>query len=150
MRALRYLASGTVVCALGLSAGATPLQDQKKADKAQDRKKRPRITLRAQPTIGRAPMHSLFSAELIGGDDDFEEYYCPTISWEWSRGDASRSASDCEPYEQGKSVIKRRYTAEHTFRNSGTFRVYFSLARRDKEVGTAFINIVVQPGPGEP
>jgi len=149
MRTLRYLGSAALVCCLGLTVGATPLQDQK-TDKTQERGRRPRITLKAQPTVGRAPMRSLFSAELVGGSDDFEDYYCPTVSWEWGRGDASQSASDCEPYEEGKSVIRRRYSAEHTFRNSGSFRVYFSLSRRDKEVGAAFINIVVQPGPGEP
>ena len=149
MRTLPYLGSAAVVCCLGLTVGATPLQDQK-TDKPQDRGRRPRIILRAQPNVGRVPMHSIFSAELVGGADDFEDFYCPTVSWEWSRGNASQSGSDCEPYEPGKSVIKRRYSTEHTFRNSGTFRVYFSLMRRDKEVGTAFINVVVQPGPGEP
>jgi hypothetical protein len=149
MRRLPYLGSAAAICGLSLTVGATPLQDQK-ADKPQERGKRPRITLKAQPTVGRAPMRSLFSAELVGGSDDFEEYYCPTVSWEWSRGNASQSSSDCEPYEEGKSVIRRRYSAEHTFRYSGTYRVYFSLSRQNKEVGTAFINIVVQPGAGEP
>jgi hypothetical protein len=112
----------------------------------EEKPKRPKITLKAQPTMGRAPLRVVFSAELTGGSDDFEEYYCPTIMWEWGKGNASETTNDCPPYEKGKSQIKRRYTVEHTFRNFGQFRVYFNLIHRDEEVGHADINIVVQPG----
>ena len=54
--------------------------------------------------------------------DDFEEYYCPTIDWEWGDDTTSESTADCEPYEAGKSEIKRRFTVEHVFRHGGNFR----------------------------
>lgn len=140
-RGRRWLGLG--ITAVVLSLGA-PLLAQKPAP--QERGKRPKLTLKANPTMGRAPLRIVFSAELVGGSDDFEEYYCPTIMWEWGSGDASESTTDCAPYEPGKSTIKRRYTVEHTFRNFGTFRVYFNLIHRDKEVASTFINVVVQPG----
>jgi hypothetical protein len=142
MRTLLLLA---VLLAVAFTAGAAPPQGQD-TDKQQNRNKRPKITVKAQPTMGRAPLRVLFSAELVGGADDYEEYYCPTVVWEWSRGNASQSEVDCPPYEAGKSTIRRRYTTEHTFRTFGSFRVYFSLVHRDREVGTAAINVVVQPG----
>jgi hypothetical protein len=130
-----------VVLALCLVSGSVSFAGQK-----EDKSKRPKITIKAQPTIGRAPLRVVFSAELIGGADDFEEYYCPTVLWEWGKGDASETKTDCPPYEPGVSSIKRRYTVEHTFRNFGTFRVYFSLIHRDREVAHTSINIVVHPG----
>ena len=83
--------------------------------------------------------------ELIGGANDFEEFYCPTIEWEWGDGTQSESSSDCAPYEAGKSEIKRRYTVEHFFR-AGAYRVMFHLKRRDKSIGAASVNIQLRPG----
>ena len=62
------------------------------------------------------------SAELIGGANDSEEFYCPTIEWDWGDGTQSESSVDCEPYEAGKSEIKRRFTVSHVFR-AGMFKV---------------------------
>jgi hypothetical protein len=140
----RFLMSAAVACCLALSGGAVPLAQQKN-EKPQERK-RPKITIKANPTMGRAPLRIVFSAELVGGSDDYEDYYCPTVLWEWGRGNTSEQTSDCPPYEPGKSQIKRRYTTEHTFRNFGNFRVYFTLIHRDKEIDNASINIAVQPG----
>jgi hypothetical protein len=134
------LTSAALVIFLCLTS-AVAVEGQK-----EEKPRRPKITLKAQPTMGRAPLRVVLSAELTGGSDDFEEYYCPTIMWEWGKGNASEVTNDCPPYEKGKSQIKRRYTVEHTFRNFGTFRVYFNLIHRDKEVGHADINVVVQPG----
>ena len=69
----------------------------------------------------------------MGGADDFEEYYCPTVEWEWGDGTQSESTTDCEPYEAGKSEIKRRFIVEHVFR-AGHYQVSFRLKRRDKAV----------------
>jgi hypothetical protein len=142
---MRTFLLAAVLLSVAFTAGAEPRQSQD-TDKQQDRGKRPKITLKAQPTMGRAPLRVLFSAELVGGADDYEEYYCPTVVWEWSRGNASESKVDCPPYEPGKTTIRRRYTTEHTFRTFGSFRVYFNLVHRDREVGTAAINVIVQPG----
>src|SRR4051812_39722141 len=75
--------------------------------------KRPKMTLRAQPSVGIAPVRVVLTGELQGGADDFEEYYCPTVEWAWGDDTSSESTLDCEPYETGKSQIKRRFTIEH-------------------------------------
>ena len=107
--------------------------------------KRPRVTLKAQPVIAMSPARIVLTAELIGGANDFEDYYCPTIEWDWGDGTQSESTIDCAPYEAGKSEIKRRFTVEHIFR-AGVYRVMFKLKRRDKGVGFATVNIQVRPG----
>jgi hypothetical protein len=98
-----------------------------------------------------APARIVLTAELNGGANDFEEFYCSGVEWEWGDGTKSESSSDCAPYEAGKSEIKRRYTVEHVFR-AGVYRVMFHLKRHDKTVGNATINIQVRPGlrDGEP
>jgi hypothetical protein len=94
-------------------------------------------------------MRVVLTADLEGGSDDFEEYYCPTVVWEWGDGGASEMSSDCEPYTPGETQIKRRYTIEHTYKRSGRIRVYFSMRHRDKETVAVGVNIVVQPGAGD-
>ena len=106
---------------------------------------RPKISLRAQPMVAMAPARVVLTAELTGGANDFEEFYCTGIEWEWGDGTKSESSSDCAPYEPGKSEIKRRFTVEHVFR-AGVYRVMFHLKRHDKAVGNATINIQVRPG----
>ena len=96
--------------------------------------------------IAMAPARVVLTAELTGGANDFEEFYCGAIEWEWGDGTKSESAADCAPYEAGKSEIKRRFTVEHMFQRPGNFRVMFHLKRRDKAVGNATINIQVRPG----
>ena len=107
---------------------------------------RPRISLRAQPPMGMAPARIVLTAELVGGLNDFEEYYCPTVSWEWGDDTTSESTVDCEPYEAGKSEIRRRFTVEHVFRQEGPHKVFFRLKRRSKEVAAAWILVQVRPG----
>jgi hypothetical protein len=134
-------ASLVVAATLGVSAGA------QKADKdAKDNPdRRPKVTLKAQPVIAMAPARVVLTAELNGGANDFEEFYCPTVEWEWGDGTHSESSSDCAPYEPGKSEIKRRYTVEHVFR-AGAYRVMFHLKRSNRSVGNASVNIQIRPG----
>ncbi len=110
--------------------------------------KRPKLTLRAMPAVAVAPARVVLMVELQGGSDEFEEYYCPTVEWDWGDDTKSESTTDCEPFETGKTVIKRRYTVEHQFRRQGAYRVYFHLKRKDKIVGSASVLIQVQPGVG--
>ena len=88
------------------------------------------------------PVRVVGMVELKGGDDDFEEYYCPTIEWNWDDGTISESSNDCEPYERGKSVIKRKYTVTHPYKQGGRYRITFKLKQKQKVVGGA--NAVVQ------
>jgi hypothetical protein len=115
-------------------------------DAKQTEARRPKISLKAQPPVGVAPFRVVFTGELQGGADDFEEYYCPTVEWEWGDLTTSESTLDCEPYEAGKTQIKRRFTIEHTYRNAGAYKVYFHLKRKDKSLASASTTIQVQPG----
>jgi len=137
------------VFAFGLCAGvtATAAQKPEKDSKGQDNQ-RPKLTLKATPPIGVSPSLVVVTAELQGGANDFEEYYCPTIQWEWGDDAQSEVTSDCEPYEAGKSEIRRRFTTEHVFRRPGSYKVFFRLKRHNKAVGSASTNVQIQPGAG--
>ena len=132
-----------LVAATLMTAAAAQKADKDQKDNPDAR--RPKLTLKAQPVIAMAPARVVLTAELQGGANDFEEFYCPSVEWEWGDGTKSESSSDCAPYEPGKSEIKRRFTVEHVFR-AGAYRVMFHLKRRDKSVGAASVNIQVRPG----
>ena len=143
---LRRPGAWTGLLSVVLSATLAGAAGGQKTDKdAKDSDKRPQVRLKAQPVIAMAPARVVLTAELVGGANDFEEFYCPSVEWEWGDGTQSESSSDCAPYEPGKSEIKRRYTVEHVFR-AGAYRVMFHLKRRDKSVGAASVNIQVRPG----
>ena len=143
MRITRFVVWAACFTLLPLAA----FTQQKPEGREQDR--RPRLTLRAQPPVGIAPARIVFTAELVGGVDDFEDYYCPTVVWEWGDDTQSESTLDCEPYEAGKSEIRRRFTVEHRFRRAGGHKVLFRLKKRDKLVATANVTVQIQPGAGE-
>ena len=104
------------------------------------------MSLRAQPAVSVAPARIVLTAELQGGSDDFEEYYCPSIEWQWGDETTSESTLDCEPYEAGKSQIRRRFTVQHTYRHDGSYKIYFHLKRNERILGSASTTIQVQPG----
>ena len=138
--------AGAACLLLSATLGVSVLAQ--KADKeAKDNpdNKRPQVKLKAQPVIAMAPARVVLTAELVGGANDFEEFYCAAVEWEWGDGTKSESSTDCAPYEAGKSEIKRRFTVEHVFR-VGAYRVMFHLKRHDKSVGVATVNIQVRPG----
>jgi hypothetical protein len=144
---LRRFTGASAAClliqaALSAAADATPQKSDKDANADN---KRPKLTLKAQPVIAMSPARVVLTAELVGGANDYEEYYCPTVEWDWGDGTQSASTNDCAPFEEGKSEIKRRFTVEHIFR-AGMFRVAFRLKRRDKAVAFATVNIQVRPG----
>ena len=146
MHTLGRFAWASLAC-LTLAATLTPAAQQKDAkDKDQDR--RPKLTLKVQPAISMAPSRVVLTAELVGGASDFEEYYCPTVEWEWGDGTTSQATNDCEPYQPGKSEIKRRFTVEHVFR-AGNYRVMFRLKKHDKSVALATANVQVRQGLGD-
>lgn len=136
-----WLAVGLAV-AVPVAAGGQ-LKDAKDPKDRDDR--RPRITLKAQPVISMSPSKVTLRAELVGGANDYEEFYCPTVEWDWGDGTQSESRSDCEPYEAGKSEIKRRFTVEHIFR-AGRHQIAFRLKRRDKALAQVTTAIQVQEG----
>ena len=112
--------------------------------------KKPSLSLKATPSVSFAPARVVLVAELKGGPNDFEDFYCPTLEWEWGDLTTSTAEADCEPYAAGKSEIKRRYTVEHRFKNSGAFRILLRLKKGDKVVGSANTTIQVRAGLGPP
>jgi hypothetical protein len=135
-------ACGVAVAATLVSAYAYQKDDK---DNSQDAK-RPKVTLKAQPMISMAPSRVVLTAELVGGAGDLQDYYCPAIEWDWGDGTKSEASNDCQPYEPGKSEIKRRFTVDHVFRGPGNYRVLFRLKQHDKAVGVATAQIQVRPG----
>ena len=80
-------------------------------------------------------------AELRDGSDDYPDFYCATVEWDWGDGTMSENSSDCDPYEAGKSTIQRRFSAEHIYRQGGAYRVFFRLKQKTKQVAAASTNV---------
>jgi hypothetical protein len=131
----RSLATTALCAATLLFAGgaSAPAQTDDKADKAERKDpKRPSLSLKAAPGTGMVPIRVTATAEFKGGDDDYREYYCAAVEWNWGDGTVSESANDCEPYEAGVSQIRRRFTGSHTYKRAGAYRIVFRLKNRDK------------------
>jgi hypothetical protein len=133
-RAISIGIAGLLIAAGSVSAGQGGKDD------------RPRLSLKASPKVGRSPVRIVLTAELTGGADDYEEFYCPAVEWEWGDGTESESTLDCPPYEAGKSEIKRHFTVEHIFKTGGNHTIAFRLKRRDKVLASASVQVQVQPG----
>jgi hypothetical protein len=138
-RTLGMLAA--IVAVALLPAGASAQRDAGE--------QRPSLSLRVNPPVGFTPLRVRVSVDVRGGADDYADFYCPTIEWEWGDGTASESSSDCDPYEAGKSTIQRRWSAEHVFRQSGGFRIVFKLKQKTRQIAAANATIQVRPGRGE-
>ena len=107
---------------------------------------KPSISVKASPMIGFAPIRIVLTADVKGGPNDYEQFYCATVEWDMGDGNKSEQAADCEPYEAGKSEIKRRYVRDQVFRYPGDYRVEFRLKQKDKIVGTGRTTIKIRPG----
>jgi len=118
--------------------------------RAQGSNKKPSLSLKATPAVSFAPARIVVVAELKGGADDNEEFYCPTLEWEWGDLTTSTAEADCEPYAAGKSEIKRRYTVEHRFKDPGSFRIRLSLKKGSRVIASANSLVQVRPGLGTP
>src|SRR5262245_42192052 len=101
----------TLACLSPAEPGA-----QSPAESARVEPKRPAFSLKGSVGSGMVPIRVQFAAELRGGDDDFQEYYCPTVEWFWGDGTSSEASEDCAPYEPGKIEIRRRYTVSHMYK----------------------------------
>jgi hypothetical protein len=132
------LAALPAVVALGLFLGAAD------TIAAQQKPKRPKVALRSSPAMAFAPATITFTAELQDGDNDYEEFYCAAVEWDWADGTHSESTDDCEPYEAGKSEIRRRYAIQHKYNIDGIYDVQFRLKQRGKVVASARTKITVR------
>jgi hypothetical protein len=142
------------ICAVALAggvaaSGAAPAQSDK-----------PSISVKASPSVGFSPARIVFTAEVKGGPNDYQDFYCAAVEWDISTvGESSEGGfdqgraeqrSDCDPYEAGKSEIRRRYTREQIFRSAGEYRVQFRLKQKDKVVGTGRTTVRIRAGLGDP
>ena len=116
---------------------------------AEQGSKKPSLSLKAQPAVSFAPARVVLVAEVKGGANDNEEFYCPTLVWEWGDLTESVAETDCEPYAPGKSEIKRRYTVEHRFKDPGGFKVVIRMKKGSKVVAQANTQIQVRAGLGQ-
>jgi len=114
---------------------------------ASDKADKPKLSIKVNPPMGGvAPARIVASADLTGGAPDSEELYCPAIEWEWGDDTRSTTSGDCDPYEAGKSEIKRRFTAEHVYQIGGNFRIQLRLKKRNKAIVSAGTGIQIRPG----
>jgi hypothetical protein len=134
-------AVGATACLALCAAAVAAAQDAGKTDE------RPKLVVTARPSVALAPAQVVLTAQLVGGANDYEAYYCPTVVWDWDDGTQSESSTDCQPYEPGVSQIQRRYTTEHRFL-AGSYRVLFTLKSRSKEVAAATVRVQVRSGAG--
>jgi len=111
--------------------------------------KKPSLSLKATPPAGFAPLRVHTTIDVRGGANDYAEFYCPTIQWDWDDGTISETSEDCDPYEAGKSTIRRRFSADHTFRLSGEYRLTFRLKQKDKVISSASAMVAVRAGATE-
>ena len=111
--------------------------------------KKPSLSLKATPAVSFAPSRIVVVAEVKGGPNDFEDFYCPSIEWDWGDFTTSTAETDCEPYQAGKSEIKRRYTVEHRYKNPGGFKIVLRLKKSNKIIATANTMIQVRAGLGQ-
>ena len=133
---MSLLAVLVVALATGNASGAQRSGDDKK----------PSLSLKATPPVGFSPLKVRLVVDVKGGSDDYEEFYCPSIEWDWGDGTVSKNSEDCDPFQSGKSTIKRRYSIEHVFRQPDTFQVFFRLKQRDRVIAATSANIQVRPG----
>jgi hypothetical protein len=108
--------------------------------------KRPSLSLRALPVTGMVPIRVSATAEFKGGDDDFQDYYCPSVEWNWGDGTVSETSADCDPYEAGVSQIRRRYSGSHNYTRPGTYRIVFRLKIKERVITTQNAQIRVLGG----
>lgn len=132
----------TVVAALGVCLVAV-LHGQ------QTEPRKPSLSLKATPPVGFTPLRVVVAVDVKDGSDDYPDFYCAGVEWDWGDGTISENSSDCDPYEAGKSTIRRRFTADHIYRQQGQFKVTFKLKQKTKQVAAASTNVQVRGGVGD-
>ena len=108
--------------------------------------KKPSLSLRATPPVGFSPLRVRVVVDVRGGADDYADFYCPSIEWDWGDGTVSEASSDCDPYEAGKSSIQRRWTSDHIYRQSGGYKIMFRLKQKNKAIAVSSAQVQVRAG----
>lgn len=144
-RARRAAVALTAV--LLVSGPAWGLQrDESRSRESGDRK--PSLSLRVTPPVGFTPLRVRLTAELRGGADDYADFYCPGVEWDWGDGTTSENMEDCEPYVAGKSQIRRRLSTEHVYREPGAFKVSLRLRQKTRLIASSSVTVQVRASAG--
>ncbi|HET9314018.1 MAG TPA: hypothetical protein VFQ51_00450 [Vicinamibacteria bacterium] len=109
---------------------------------------RPRLDLRATPRMAFSPTVVYVTAELAGGDE-VEELYCPEVEWDWDDGARSHRGSDCPPFQAGQIEFERFFSADHVYRQAGSYNVKITMKRAGRTVAAATSKVEVRPGLGD-
>src|SRR5688572_11069843 len=141
-----WVLTTAVATAATLALAPLNLDAGQKPEQKADQNKKPSISLRANPPVCFSPLRVVVTAELKGGADDYEDFYCASVEWDWGDDTKSESKADCDPYEAGKSEIKRRFVIDHVYNFSGDYRVEFRLKQKKKVVARGSADVKVRPG----
>lgn len=98
--------------------------------------KRPKLDLRVIPLMGPPSTEFVFVADLKGGADA-EDFYCPTLEWQWDSQDTSLQEPECPPFQPGVTRVERRFSMTRTFTTEGSRSATLVLRRGDKVLGRA-------------
>ncbi|HEY6363107.1 MAG TPA: hypothetical protein VIX63_18510 [Vicinamibacterales bacterium] len=138
---------GRAFCTLvAVAAIALPSARAWSAQREGSEDRKPSLSLRATPPVGFSPLRVRVVVDVRGGADDYADFYCPTVEWDWGDGTVSEASADCDPYEAGKSTIQRRWSSEHVFRQAGGFKIVFRLKQRNKAVAVSSAQVQVRAG----
>jgi hypothetical protein len=85
-----------------------------------------KLVLGADPVEGPAPLTVSFTAELVGGPDNNELYYCGRQEFGFGDGMKMDTMPSCLPYSPDV-VIQRLFTTSYTYKEAGTYTASFSL-----------------------
>jgi hypothetical protein len=111
--------------------------------------RKPRLVVRASPSLAFPPARVLVTAELVGGEDD-EDLYCPELEWDWADGSRSVQQSDCAPAADGpeETWVERRFSARHRFSVPGQYWVALRLRAEGRVVTEGGATVLIH-GPSE-
>ncbi len=134
--------SVVAVLCLVVSIAAASDKDRKDSGKVS-------LSLRATPAMAFAPARITLSAQLkgVGGGD--EDYYCPTVQWDWGDGTVSESSSDCEPFQPNKSEIQKSFVTQHVYKLGGEYEIKILLKKSEKVVALGAANVNISQALGE-
>ncbi len=131
---MRRAATWAVVVLLG---GGGLVAAGGKADAA-----RPHLDLRATPRMAFPPVSVFLVAELKGGGDGAEDFYCPGLEWDWGDGSLSAEEGDGPPFQDG-AKLQRLFTARHAYGAPGTYEVKLTMRRATRTLAIAKVPVVV-------
>ena len=132
----------SITACLTMAASSAGFAKKDNDDTRAEKARRPTLVLRVDRSVGIAPMRVTLTADLVGGADDYQDFYCPAIEWDWSDGTKTDTSFDCQPYQPHISRIVRHFSVEHLF-EEGEYSVTFRLKRDEKELASAAANLLV-------